>query len=63
MKCPFCLSKWPPLPWQDKRRLPLLAKLFVSRVRCDACLAHFYRVRLLGWLIPIKTPSEEDSHV
>ena len=53
MKCPNCLCSkvLPQKPegahwWSD-----LPAAVVVSRVRCDTCLTHFYRVRGVGWLI------------
>jgi hypothetical protein len=56
MKCSHCLCGRPPratrnfLPWYFA---PL--RLVVGCARCNSCLTYFYRIRLLGILIPAGT--------
>jgi hypothetical protein len=52
VKCPNCLTLERPYP--IKYALPWYLtplRLFVGRVRCDACLLTFHRIRFFGWLV------------
>lgn len=52
MKCPCCLGTDTLLTvptFVPGCLFPL--RLFVECVHCDSCLAFFYRVRLVGWMM------------
>jgi hypothetical protein len=53
MKCPNCLSDklLPTNKLGDHWWHDFPSFLLVSRVRCDTCLTHFYRLRGVGILI------------
>lgn len=62
MKCRRCLSHQRPLKVHGAS-LPLLLRGLAEIVRCNTCLTFYYRIRLLGLLIPADAPElESDSH-
>ena len=62
MKCRRCLAEHTLL--KTKNFLPgcfLPLRLLVQCVQCDSCLEFYYRVRLLGWLIPSSGPEIDET--
>lgn len=53
VRCPHCLSQKPMI---RNGRLPVYLRWFGERLTCDACLHHFFWVRLLGIFINVPEP-------
>jgi hypothetical protein len=52
-RCPHCLSQKPLI---RSGRVPFYLRPFGERLTCDACLHHFFWVRLLGVFIAMPEP-------
>ena len=53
-RCPHCLSRKSLM--RVSADLPFYLRLFGEHRWCDACLRHYFQLRLFGLLVPIAEP-------
>ena len=54
IRCPHCLSR--KSLSRDSADLPGYLRSLGDHLWCDACLRHYFRIRLLGLLFPMGEP-------